>query len=479
MSNIVNINSIAVLVMFMLTLVSPGDRNLSASALEPENSTSGNVSVDHFPIENDLSTEEEEEESLPAATVGTQEADSFVEDEDQTSKNNSELNASVWTASSNHEVSAKLATDGPSTICPNIRGTNKERTVVKCICQGMEVYVNGKCEPHEGVIIPVQHNVYYSKLESISEFDVIIQDVQCDPDLYLAMNFTQNQFQLRPRGDIVLLKEAGNLEEQRISKYCLIHHLDSQGYLTSTVKTCVPIPYVPRCCSYGYAMKDGVCQSAKTPEKFKPPIVLKPHSAEGVEGLEIRTYINSLTCKYEPMRRIPLGYNGSHLLSLATNGLSLSWKPNEPRVFETFLFCPQYCIDGIEHSDGRVEYFASLCYMTNREFHEKACEKMPCIRKCCELGNSYDTKEEKCVLDSKSTFSLADITNSSRYYILPGYPLCEFFSEAGEEFVIDSDGQLTLNERRYPSTDYCVDITVNTTNRTPSAFVCGNPLSRG
>ncbi|XP_064106412.1 uncharacterized protein LOC135215521 [Macrobrachium nipponense] len=468
MSRIINIGTIAALVTFMLIMVSPihsstnGHHNLSASALKPENLTAGRVSVEDFLSENDLSNE-----SHPKTTVGS-------EDDEQASKNNSDLKSGIVSTSFNREASTELAADNPNTICPNIRGASVRKTVVKCHCQGMEVYVNGKCQPHEGVVVPVKHHKYFSKLESISNFNVTIQDVNCDPDHYLTMNFTENQFQLRNRGDIVLLEDAGDLEEQRINKYCLIHQLDSQQYLTWTVKTCVPKPYVPRCCSFGSAMKDGVCQSVKTPRILKPPIIVKPHSEKAVGGLNINNYTNNLICKSEPMQTIPLGNNGSHLLLLA-DGLTLMWKPSEPRLQEKVHFCPHYCIDGVEHSNGTVEYFVSFCYMTRKEAHLKACEKEPCIRKCCKEGNSYDTEKKKCVTDSNSSFNLTDITSSSSYKILFGEPLCDYFAEEEKEIKINSDGQLIIfNEGHYLSTDYCVDIIFNKPNRTPSAFVCGN-----
>ncbi|XP_068232716.1 probable G-protein coupled receptor Mth-like 1 [Palaemon carinicauda] len=493
----VNARKLVALAMFMQTFVSPirsaseDQLSLSASTFKPENLTTEKANAYDFTTTTEVSTTTTEVSTTTTSDpriddsfsdVGGIEESISSEDGDTARNNTFELQTFVSTTPSG-DVDDNASTERPSgepgTVCPApVGGKTKRGTIVKCQCQGMEVLVDGECQPHEGVVIPVAYNKYYSKLEDVKNYMVKTENMNCDPTYYLTRNFSRGQFHLRlDKGDVVLLKDAGQLEEQRISKYCVTHHLDNQHYLTWTLRACIPIPSVPRCCAFGKAMKDGECQTARTPSVLKPPVISKPHSKKPVEWTNIQNYHLNLKCQSDPMVTVPLGNNGTHLLLLA-NGLSLTWKPNEVGPYDRTYFCPDYCTDGIEESDGTVHYFVSFCYMSRKERHDKACGDGPCMRRCCDDGSSYNSSKRKCSPDSNSTFSPLDVANSSSYTIVTGLPVCDFLTMYDKKISIDSEGQLSTEYRNYSSFEYCVDVNIQEAHRTASVYFCGvEPLS--
>ncbi|XP_068217106.1 G-protein coupled receptor Mth2-like [Palaemon carinicauda] len=351
----------------------------------------------------------------------------------------------------------------PTESCPDIEGTQVAGSVVKCYCQGNEILEDGICKPYGHNVVPVQHDYIYTKEGNTTNYNVTVRDVNCDSAKYFSLNFTKEQFQLRPRGDVVLLEQAGDLEGQRINKYCLIHQLDSHGNLTLTMKACIPIPSVPRCCPYGQAMKDGSCQPAKTPLLLQPPISAKPFS-DSIAWSNITNYINPLKCESESMTTIPLYFRQSNLVSLA-DGLANGWVPEDTKR-RIYYQCPEYCVDGIEKADGSTSYFTSFCYSDPLKEHKRACRNGPCIRKCCKKGYSMDENRYSCVPDSNDTFSIPTNFNT-----VTGWPLCLPVIKAEGEISINTDGSLNHKDTVIPSSDYCIDTFINN-DRKQGALVC-------
>ncbi|XP_068236885.1 uncharacterized protein [Palaemon carinicauda] len=359
----------------------------------------------------------------------------------------------------------------PLSACPDFPGLQLPGTVVKCYCLGNEVFVDGKCQPYTGAVVPAQEDWIYTVEAPVEKYNVTIRDVNCDPTKYRSFNFTKGQFHMRSRGDMVLLKGAGELEGQRINNYCLIHHLDPGGDQTWTMKACVPIPSIPVCCPFGYAMKEGSCQPAKTPKLLLPPVLANP-SGSHLNWPGMKNYRSELTCDSEPMKTIPIAYKKSNLVSLA-DGVKQVWTPDGTRR-RVYYPCPEYCVDGIENADGSIDYFASFCYQDPKEAHERACQKGPCFRKCCAYGSSMDVHRNMCVPDKNANFSPPVATDLTSYNIAIGYPLCNNFAETGAGLTIDSDGRLDLQSRQYPPSDFCVDTFLDKDHREHKALACGD-----
>ncbi|XP_068234683.1 uncharacterized protein [Palaemon carinicauda] len=363
--------------------------------------------------------------------------------------------------------------ENPFSKCPDIGGPQVAGSVVMCYCEGYEIYVNGKCQVYDGaILIPVQHDYINTKEENVSSYNVTVQDVNCDTSKHSFMNFIKNQFHIRHRGDAVLLKEAGKLEGQRFNNYCIFHHLDKYDQLTWTMKACVPIPSVPRCCPPGQAMKEGKCQAENTKDVLKPPISAKPFS-DSIDWDNITEYESPLKCdsEYDPPITIPLGHKQSHLVSLA-DGVANAWVPIEADKRRVYYKCPEYCVDGIKNSEGSVDYFTSFCYSDPIETYKKLCANGTCLRKCCKYGYSMDKNRNNCVPDPSSTFTPSTDMELINYIIVIRYPLCLSVSKVEERFSVDTKGNLILKNREFTSTDFCVDTFLDNEQRYQSALAC-------
>ncbi|XP_066983526.1 uncharacterized protein [Macrobrachium rosenbergii] len=367
------------------------------------------------------------------------------------------------------KVFPDASTDSLQSECPGIGGRPVAQALVKCHCKGNEILVDGECQVYDGVtVIPVQYEWINTKEETVSNYTVIVQDVNCDPSKYQNMNFTKGQFHLRPRGDIVLLENAGKLDGQRINNYCIVHHLDDQGDLTLTVKACVPIPSVPRCCPPGKAMKNGRCEDAQTPDVLTPPISAKPFG-DNLAWPNITNYLSTVKCDSEPLITIPLGHRDSNLVNLA-GGVGNGWVPGTDKR-RIYYNCPEYCVDGIKNSDGSVGYFTSFCYRDPIVTHKEACAKGTCLRKCCKSGYSMDINLYSCVPDPNPTFNPPTDIDISNYNIVIGWPLCTPVSKVEEKISVDRTGNL-LKDRTFTSSDFCVDTFLDNDNREQSALAC-------
>ncbi|XP_068230172.1 uncharacterized protein [Palaemon carinicauda] len=377
-----------------------------------------------------------------------------------------------------NSVTPEGCTENPFSKCPDIGRPQVAGSVVMCYCKGNEIYVNGKCQIHDGaILIPVQDRGSCSKEENVSSYNVTVKDVNCDTSKYSYMNFTKNQFQIRPRGDIVLLKESGKLEGQRINNYCIFHHLDEYDQLTWTMKACVPIPSVPRCCPPGQAMKEGKCQAANTPDVLKPPIFAKPFS-DSIDWDNITEYESPRKCdsEYEPPITIPLGHMQSHLISLA-DGVEYGWAPGYSRRNRAYLKCPDYCVDGIKNSEGSVDYFTSFCSSDPKYTHETLCTNRICLRKCCKSGYSMDFNSYICVPDPNSTFTPSTDMELINYNIVIGRPLYTYACRVVDTVRVDTKGNLILKDREFTSTDFCVDTFLDNEQRHQRALACRTKTS--
>ncbi|XP_066977227.1 uncharacterized protein [Macrobrachium rosenbergii] len=377
---------------------------------------------------------------------------------------------SVTPGAASGSESLAMGTSSPMESCPVIGGPQVAGSIVKCYCQGDEILEEGQCRPYDGkTVIPVLKDFLYPWEEDTTNYDVAVEDINCDPAKHLSFNFTKGQFHLRPRGDMVLLQNAGELEGQRINKYCLIYHLNSYGDLTYMIKACVPIPSVPRCCPPGLAMKDGSCQPARTPQLLRPPISAKPFS-KSVAWSNITNYVSPLKCESEPMITIPLKYKQSNLLSLA-DGVVNGWVPDEEDKRRVYYQCPEYCVDGIENSDGSTDYFTSFCYISPTEAFQKSCPDGKCINKCCKKGYSVDVNRFSCVPDSSNAFSPPGL---SSFNVVTGWPVCNAITKAEGVVNIGMDGSLNAEDRVIPTTDFCIDTFISNDIREQSALICLN-----
>ncbi|XP_064111838.1 uncharacterized protein LOC135219207 [Macrobrachium nipponense] len=366
--------------------------------------------------------------------------------------------------------SLAVGTSSPMESCPVIGGPQVAGSIVKCYCQGDEILEDEQCRPYDGnTVIPAQRDFLLTWEEDTTNYDVTVKDINCDPAKHLSFNFTEGQFHLRPRGDMVLLQKAGELEGQRINKYCLIHHLNPYGDLTYMIKACVPIPSVPRCCPPGQAMKDGSCQPARTPQLLRPPISAKPFS-KNVAWSNITNYVSPLTCDSEPMITIPLDYKQSNLLSLA-DGVVNGWIPDEVDMRRVYHKCPEYCVDGIENSDVSTDYFTSFCYINPTEAFQKSCSNGTCINKCCNKGYSMDINRFSCEPDPNNTFSPPGL---SSFNVVTGWPVCKPIIRAEGMVNIGMDGSLNAEGRVIPTTEFCIDTFIDVTIREQGALICLN-----
>nr|XP_053653360.1 probable G-protein coupled receptor Mth-like 1 [Cherax quadricarinatus] len=327
--------------------------------------------------------------------------------------------------------------------------------LVQCHCGSQEVLMKGKCQPFPNVIlIDTQlDNVRFVK-KSVTELNVIVQDLDCNmKDDHREMMFTEGQFYLRTRGDIVLSDTAGYLSGLRINNYCVSHSLDEKGNLASILKACVPPPSIPRCCPVGEALSDGVCSVTPSPPLLLPPLSAGPFK-DSVQWPVIRNHYNPLNCTEDPMKTLLLGSEVSHLVALPT-GVIHTWVLSEDTAERKYTFPPEFCVDGRENLDGSLTYTANLCYSNPEERHHRICDGNICVRKCCNYGQIMDTSLHRCVHYNNTTFT-PPINITQPYKTVFGFPLCVPQTQV-TNFTLDETGHLIYPGRILPSTDYCID----------------------
>ncbi|XP_069958613.1 probable G-protein coupled receptor Mth-like 11 isoform X2 [Cherax quadricarinatus] len=292
-------------------------------------------------------------------------------------------------------------------------------------------------------------------VKSVTELNVIVQDLYCSvEDDHREMRFTEGQFYLRTRGDIVLSDTAGYLSGLRINNYCVSHSLDEKGNLASILKACVPPPSIPRCCPVGEALSDGVCSI--TPS---PPLLLPPLSAglfkNSVQWPVIRNHYNPLNCTEDPMKTLLLGSEVSHLVALPT-GVIHTWVLSEDTAERKYTYPPEFCVDGRENLDGSLTYTANLCYSNPQEHHHKICDGNICVRKCCNSGQILDVSY-RCIRYNITFTPAINISITQPYKTVIGMALCSSATNV-TNFTLDGTGHLIYQGRILPPTDYCIDM---------------------
>ncbi|XP_042878725.1 uncharacterized protein LOC122257495 [Penaeus japonicus] len=334
----------------------------------------------------------------------------------------------------------------------SIRGT-----VVNCFCDVDEVLVDGVCQPYpEGTVLHMQINADYfiTTLEPTAERKRIIKDLECDTESGVRLlTFSRGQFYLRDRGDIVLLKEAGELSGLRANNYCISHFLDEHSELSWTVKVCVEPPNVPRCCPPGQAMENNECHPARTPEPLAPPISADPYGPD-ISWPIIKTYEKPLHCIEVPMKDLPLIPRVSYL-SVHTAGLAHIWNSEETGHKFKYRFDHQYCVDGRQNLDGSASYSVKMCYENPMEQHQRLCDQNVCVRKCCEMGEIMDSYLYRCVPSSVVEFAPR---MNKKYNRVMGVPLCSNFTRIDLHFSLcPNTGYLKTWAKTLSPRDYCID----------------------
>nr|XP_053653399.1 uncharacterized protein LOC128702935 [Cherax quadricarinatus] len=283
----------------------------------------------------------------------------------------------------------------------------REGQLVQCYCGPQEVLMGGRCQPFpKAILVDIEASIFE---KSVTELNVIVQDLYCSvEDDHREMRFTEGQFYLRTRGDIVLSDTAGYLSGLRINNYCVSHSLDEKGNLASILKACVPPPSIPR---------------SITPS---PPLLLPPLSAglfkNSVQWPVIRNHYNPLNCTEDPMKTLLLGSEVSHLVALPT-GVIHTWVLSEDTAERKYTYPPEFCVDGRENLDGSLTYTANLCYSNPQEHHHKICDGNICVRKCCNSGQILDVSY-RCIRYNITFTPAINISITQPYKTVIGMALC-------------------------------------------------------
>ncbi|KAK7078595.1 hypothetical protein SK128_022812 [Halocaridina rubra] len=306
---------------------------------------------------------------------------------------------------------------------------------------------------------------------SVSTYTITIRDLICDTEMTEYKEFTKGMFRVRDRGDVILLELAGDLEGLRVGNYCINHDLEDSGELTWTLKACIPVPQVPKCCPPGSAMKDGSCQSAATPAIFQPPVSAKPFNFKNsIEWPNISHFVSNLTCSEYRLQTELLSYKQSHLVSFP-KGVHMGWIPDENTGRRRYKECPDYCVDGID-LDGSVDYYVSYCYTDPYDYHKEICGDGPCLRKCCKKGEVMNANQYACVAHKNATFNLPTSRESSNYSIVEGWPLCTPTMKITGNFTIDKDGNFHNANISLDPMKYCVDMFKSDDEMEQSGLAC-------
>ncbi|KAK7072273.1 hypothetical protein SK128_019348 [Halocaridina rubra] len=385
--------------------------------------------------------------------------------------------------------------------CPKIETvTNSPNSLIKCQCQDYEVLVDGNCTTYEGdVVVDAEEGFIFTRpyldfiphqtvylfdcmsiadvtyswktvaWRNVSTYTITIRDLICDTEMSEEKNFTKGMFRVRDRGDIILLKPAGDLDGLRVGNYCINHHLKDSGELTWTLKACIPVPNVPKCCPPGSAMKDGSCQSAETPATFQPPVFAKPF-VNSIKLPTISHFVSNLTCSKYRLQTKLLSFKQSHLVSFPS-GVHLGWIPDENTGRRGYKRCSDYCVDGIG-LDGSVDYYVSYCYTDPYDYHKEICGDGPCLRKCCKKGEIMDANGYACVTYENAIFSPPTPRESSNYSIVEGWPICTVATKITGNFTIDEDGNFHNANITLDPIEYCVDMVISDDGMVQSGLVC-------
>ncbi|KAK3872656.1 hypothetical protein Pcinc_022268 [Petrolisthes cinctipes] len=328
--------------------------------------------------------------------------------------------------------------------------------LVKCYCGAKEVLTKDGCQFYPGdTYIKEEDSRYEINPIPVESLKVVIHEPECKTvHGHRQMNFSGDEFYLRQRGDVVLMKSVGLLQGLRINNYCVEHTMDDDGQVTWTMKACIPPPSVPRCCPPGEAMKQGQCQPELSPTLLTPPISADMDGGD-ISWPFIENHISPLTCVKDPIKSLPLEPIATYLLNVPT-GMVFTWDPSVSYITRKYFYPNKFCVDGRETSSGVVEYSANFCFSDPLEVHNKACQGHTCVRKCCEHGQIMSSTMYKCIDHENSTFSPPFIVEPSSFNTVIGKPLCGP-QTLEENVTIDAWGHLYVSDQKFEATNYCSD----------------------
>ncbi|KAK8393856.1 hypothetical protein O3P69_006881 [Scylla paramamosain] len=286
---------------------------------------------------------------------------------------------------------------------------------------------------------------------SVTDLSVAVHDVTCQKKDHRFMKYSEGEFYLRERGDVVLVN-VGDMTGLRVNDYCADLRRDN-GRLTWNIKICVAPPSVPTCCPSGQALKDGVCQNATTPDTLTPPMSIYV-TGKPLDWPVIKNHYNPLNCTSDPLTSIPLIPEKSYLLSVPT-GLMHVWTPADHHVNRHFTYPPNLCVDGYVNSNGSEVYSANICYSHPDQQREK-CEGHVCVRKCCPDGEEMNQMLYRCVSSNLTDFKPVFSKHPGDYTVVHGKPTCQFQTVVNDS-SIDNKGRYLFHGDHLSAMEYCVD----------------------
>lgn len=286
---------------------------------------------------------------------------------------------------------------------------------------------------------------------SVTDLSVAVHDVTCQKKDHRFMKYSEGEFYLRERGDVVLVN-VGDMTGLRVNDYCADLRRDN-GRLTWNIKICVAPPSVPTCCPSGQALKDGVCHNATTPNIIAPPLSVGLRE-KATHFPVIKNHHNPLNCTSDPLTSIPLTPGKSYLLSVPT-GLMHVWKPADRHINTHFTYPPNLCVDGYVNSNGSEVYSANICYSHPDQQREK-CEGHVCVRKCCPDGEEMNQMLYRCVSSNLTDFKPVFSKHPGDYTVVHGKPTCQFQTVVNDS-SIDNRGRYLFHGDHLSAMEYCVD----------------------
>ncbi|CAL4059968.1 unnamed protein product [Meganyctiphanes norvegica] len=338
-------------------------------------------------------------------------------------------------------------------------------TLVLCQCgPGYAMNDTGQCQIWvNGTTVPMTPSPG-KEMQHVdtTELDVTVREPQCE---YHQVDLQEDQFILRPRGDLVVTK--GDLRGLRVADYC-VHYQQSEGQLNVTAQGCVSVPDIPRCCPQGLHMINGECASATASNPFNPPLAVGPHGEEYLAGAsfpwpERKEHFNIPSCETGyVMKKIELDGQKAYLMALP-QGVYLTWiqESDERQHSKT----PEYCVDA---SGDNGTYYANTCHKELDIY----CKNKLCTQKCCQKGQALSTIARGCVPSDLPFEPLFPIPPSSMS-IIHDYPDCTDIIDINlNNSELLKDGTLKYGGDIYPFKKFCTDNFVREGSVSPGALAC-------
>ncbi|CAL4122667.1 unnamed protein product, partial [Meganyctiphanes norvegica] len=374
-------------------------------------------------------------------------------------------------ADSDNVTSDRGSSDTSLTVRQNYVYYVEDLRVVKCHCGADEVLApDGSCQYFKGgTSLDTEDGEVPTAWANTT-----IRKLQC-PHQHSAFNFSRGDIHLRQRGDLVV--QTGVMKGLRVAHYCLTHHLDNEGALTWTARTCIKPPTIPRCCPPGQIILEGGCVHAPSnaPKRWAPPLSAGPLEAP-ITWPVVKENLTHPVCTNDPLIELPLQVP-NHMVALP-KGVLLIWEGSQGQTVYTVR---DYCIDGHLTAEGKTSYSAYLCYSDPLHVHEKVCKGKTCIRKCCPQGEAFHEYFFRCV-PNDTPFLPIFAEEPEDYTLVTGGPLCSSLDSRVEieDYLLSSSGHMDVLGVDLPPTDYCVDNYISGNGTiTHKAHICLEPPSPG